>query len=124
MHKSVKRENINNVNVLAKICLYHTFQLCLSPPFVFTFSIGYPVVYLGFYATCYFTNIFKLRIQKAVQSENDFHMHLLQHSLPPGLQVYPKTGTDGSSSESSASSIYTHFLPGISCNLQDDSNLI
>ncbi|KAM7367768.1 hypothetical protein PAMP_014045 [Pampus punctatissimus] len=24
-------------------------------------------------------------------------MHLLQHSLPPGLQVYPKTGTDGSS---------------------------
>ncbi|TKS76219.1 Macoilin Transmembrane protein 57 [Collichthys lucidus] len=60
--------------------------------------IGYPVVYLGFYATCYFTNIFKLRIQKAVQSENDFHMHLLQHSLPPGMQVYPKTGTDGSSS--------------------------
>ncbi|XP_076611877.1 macoilin-1 [Chaetodon auriga] len=60
--------------------------------------IGYPVVYLGFYATCYFTNIFKLRIQKAVQSENDFHMHLLQHSLPPGLQVYSKTGTDGSSS--------------------------
>ncbi|XP_041662136.1 macoilin [Cheilinus undulatus] len=60
--------------------------------------IGYPVVYLGFYATCYFTNIFKLRIQKAVQSENDFHMHLLQHSLPPGLQVYPKNSTDGSSS--------------------------
>ncbi|KAM8831528.1 macoilin-1 isoform 2-T2 [Spinachia spinachia] len=59
--------------------------------------IGYPVVYLGFDATCYFTNIFKLRIQKAVQSENDFHMHLLQHSLPAGLQVYPKTGTDGSS---------------------------
>lgn len=59
--------------------------------------IGYPVVYLGFDATCYFTNIFKLRIQKAVQNENDFHMHLLQHSLPPGLQVYPKTGTDGSS---------------------------
>ncbi|KAG7222714.1 hypothetical protein INR49_026323 [Caranx melampygus] len=62
--------------------------------------IGYPVVYLGFDATCYFTNIFKLRIQKAVQSENDFHMHLLQHSLPPGLQVFPKTSTDGSSSNS------------------------
>ncbi|XP_026173870.1 macoilin [Mastacembelus armatus] len=59
--------------------------------------IGYPVVYLGFDATCYFTNIFKLRIQKAVQSENDFHMHLLQHSLPPVLQVYPKSGADGSS---------------------------
>ncbi|XP_068609557.1 macoilin-1 [Brachionichthys hirsutus] len=60
--------------------------------------IGYPVVYLGFYAACYFTNIFKLRIQKSVRSENDFHMHLLQHSLPPGLQVYPKTGADGSGS--------------------------
>ncbi|XP_078145946.1 macoilin [Centroberyx gerrardi] len=58
--------------------------------------IGYPIVYLGFDATCYFTNIFKLRTQKAVQSENNFHMHLLQHSLPPGLQLYPKTGTDGS----------------------------
>ncbi|XP_029903755.1 macoilin [Myripristis murdjan] len=58
--------------------------------------IGYPVVYLGFDATCYFTNIFKLRTQKAVQSENDFHMHLLQHSLPPGLQLYSKTATDGS----------------------------
>ncbi|XP_008395755.1 macoilin-1 isoform X1 [Poecilia reticulata] len=62
--------------------------------------IGYPVVYLGFDATCYFTNIFKLRIQKAVQSENDFHMHLLQHSLPPGLQVYSKTSTEGGSSTS------------------------
>ncbi|KAM4600514.1 macoilin-1 [Polymixia lowei] len=57
--------------------------------------IGYPVVYLGFDATCYFTNVFKLRTQKAVQSDNDFHMHLLQHSLPPGLQLYPKTVTDG-----------------------------
>lgn len=26
-------------------------------------------------------------------------MHLLQNSLPPGLQVYPKNGTDGSSCE-------------------------
>uniref|UniRef100_H3CEX8 Si:dkey-12h9.6 n=1 Tax=Tetraodon nigroviridis TaxID=99883 RepID=H3CEX8_TETNG len=56
--------------------------------------IGYPVVYLGFYATCYFTNLFKLRIQKAVQSDNDFHMHLLQRSLPSGLQVYSKPGSD------------------------------
>uniref|UniRef100_A0A667XPT5 Si:dkey-12h9.6 n=1 Tax=Myripristis murdjan TaxID=586833 RepID=A0A667XPT5_9TELE len=64
--------------------------------------IGYPVVYLGFDATCYFTNIFKLRTQKAVQSENDFHMHLLQHSLPPGLQLYSKTATDGSGSEYNA----------------------
>uniref|UniRef100_A0A667XEM7 Si:dkey-12h9.6 n=1 Tax=Myripristis murdjan TaxID=586833 RepID=A0A667XEM7_9TELE len=81
--------------------------------------IGYPVVYLGFDATCYFTNIFKLRTQKAVQSENDFHMHLLQHSLPPGLQLYSKTATDGSGSEYNAncppsthSHLYSsHYLP-------------
>lgn len=59
------------------------------------------MVYLGLYAACYFTNIFKLRIQKAVQSDNDFHVPLLQHSLPPGLQVYSKTGSDGCSGESS-----------------------
>uniref|UniRef100_A0A3Q3VX76 Uncharacterized protein n=1 Tax=Mola mola TaxID=94237 RepID=A0A3Q3VX76_MOLML len=46
---------------------------------------------------------------KSVQNENDFHMHLLQHSLPPGLQVYSKTGTDGSSSESSSPSISAVF---------------
>ncbi|XP_077442554.1 macoilin-1 isoform X1 [Stigmatopora argus] len=61
--------------------------------------IGYPVVYLGFDATCYFTNIFKLRIQKAVQSDNDFHMHLLQHSLPPGLSLYPKMAPDNGPSK-------------------------
>uniref|UniRef100_A0A8C4YVS6 Si:dkey-12h9.6 n=1 Tax=Gadus morhua TaxID=8049 RepID=A0A8C4YVS6_GADMO len=61
--------------------------------------IGYPVVYLGFDATCYFTNIFKLRTQKAVQSDNHFHMHLLQHSLPQGLQLYPKTAPDGAGGE-------------------------
>ncbi|KAJ3607167.1 hypothetical protein NHX12_026680 [Muraenolepis orangiensis] len=57
--------------------------------------IGYPVVYLGFDATCYFTNVFRLRAQKAVQGDTHFHMHLLQHTLPPGLQLYPKTAPDG-----------------------------
>ncbi|KAG5276845.1 hypothetical protein AALO_G00110450 [Alosa alosa] len=52
--------------------------------------IGYPVVYLGFDVTCYFSSIFKIRTQKTVQSNNDFHMHLLQQSLPPGLHLYPK----------------------------------
>jgi hypothetical protein len=59
-------------------------------------------VYLGFDATCYFTNIFKLRTQKAVQSDNHFHMHLLQHSLPQGLQLYPKTAPDGAGGEYNA----------------------
>lgn len=83
--------------------------LTVSFPIVSTCSIGYPVVYLGFYATCYFTNIFKLRVQKAVQNENDFNMHLLQRSLPPGLQVYPKTGTDGSSESLCRPFLHTHF---------------
>ncbi|XP_019909277.2 macoilin-1 isoform X2 [Esox lucius] len=60
--------------------------------------IGYPVVYLGFDATCYFTGIFKLRAQKNVQSENDFHTHLLQQSLPLGLQLYPWGFTEGGGS--------------------------
>ncbi|MGH0130374.1 UNVERIFIED_CONTAM: hypothetical protein FKN15_042475 [Acipenser sinensis] len=56
-------------------------------------SIGYPVVYLGFDATCYFTSIVKLRIQKAVQKENHFNTQLLQQALPPGLQLYPRYET-------------------------------
>ncbi|KAJ7988042.1 hypothetical protein DPEC_G00319540 [Dallia pectoralis] len=60
--------------------------------------IGYPVVYLGFDATCYFTGVFKLRAQKAVQSENDFHTHLLQQSLPLGLQLYPRGISEGGGS--------------------------
>ncbi|KAK6488559.1 macoilin-1-like [Huso huso] len=58
--------------------------------------IGYPVVYLGFDATCYFTSIVKLRIQKAVQKENNFNTQLLQQALPPGLQLYPRYEIDSS----------------------------
>ncbi|KAB5540084.1 hypothetical protein PHYPO_G00097290 [Pangasianodon hypophthalmus] len=58
--------------------------------------IGYPLVYMGFDATCYFSGILKLRTQKAVQSENDLHMHLLQHPLPPYTQIYPKLGVEES----------------------------
>lgn len=73
-------------------------------------SIGYPVVYLGFDATCYFTSIFKMRTQKAVQSENDFHMHLLQQSLPPGLHIYPKSLTDGDGGERTHVHFHTVFF--------------
>ncbi|KAL7888428.1 hypothetical protein AOLI_G00034020 [Acnodon oligacanthus] len=58
--------------------------------------IGYPLVYMGFDATCYFSSIFKLRTQKAVQSDSDLHMHLLQQSLPPYTQLYPKLGVEDS----------------------------
>ena len=76
---------VSTCNCLLAVCL--------------TLSIGYPVVYLGFDATCYFSSIFKMRTQKAVQNENDFHVHLLQQSLPPGLQFYPKSVTDSNGSK-------------------------
>uniref|UniRef100_A0A3B3QCA4 Si:dkey-12h9.6 n=2 Tax=Paramormyrops kingsleyae TaxID=1676925 RepID=A0A3B3QCA4_9TELE len=74
--KDVKNSHVNLSHLFAAHC------------------IGYPVVYLGFDATCYFTSVFKLRSRKAVQSENDFHMQLLFQSLPPGLQLYPKCLAD------------------------------
>ncbi|XP_028858182.1 macoilin-1 isoform X2 [Denticeps clupeoides] len=58
--------------------------------------IGYPVVYLGFDVTCYFTGICKLRSQKAVRSQNSFHMHLLQQSLPPGVHMSTPDGNEDS----------------------------
>lgn len=58
-------------------------------------SIGYPLVYMGFDATCYFSSMFKLRAQKSVQSENDLHMDLLQQSLPPYMHLYPKLWMEG-----------------------------
>ncbi|KAJ8355606.1 hypothetical protein SKAU_G00184000 [Synaphobranchus kaupii] len=57
--------------------------------------IGYPVVYLGFDATCYLSSVVKLRTQRAVRTENDFHMRLLEQSLPAAVQFYPKCVTDG-----------------------------
>nr|XP_057913676.1 macoilin-1 isoform X2 [Doryrhamphus excisus] len=87
--------------------------------------IGYPVVYMGFDATCYFTNIFKLRIQKAVQTDNDFHMQLLQHSLPPGLPLYPKMAADNGHSKwksKAESSQYQCHNGTVLAN--DDSNTV
>ncbi|XP_076873859.1 macoilin [Brachyhypopomus gauderio] len=58
--------------------------------------IGYPLVYMGFDATCYFSSVFKLRTQKAVQSENDLHLHLIPQPLPPYMQLYSKLGVEES----------------------------
>uniref|UniRef100_A0A672RS52 Macoilin-like n=1 Tax=Sinocyclocheilus grahami TaxID=75366 RepID=A0A672RS52_SINGR len=57
--------------------------------------IGYPLVYMGFDVTCYFSSVFKLRTQKSVQSENDLHMDVLQQSLPPYMHLYPKLWMEG-----------------------------
>ncbi|TRY57056.1 hypothetical protein DNTS_023959 [Danionella cerebrum] len=51
--------------------------------------IGYPLVYMGFDVTCYFSSMIKPRFQKFIQSENDMHMDLLQQSLPPYMHLYP-----------------------------------
>lgn len=56
--------------------------------------IGYPVVYLGLDATCYFSSVFKLRVQKAVQSHSELHLHVLQQTLPSGLEVCPRSLSD------------------------------
>ncbi|XP_072311328.1 macoilin-1 isoform X2 [Eucyclogobius newberryi] len=55
--------------------------------------IGYPVVYLGFDATCYFSSAFKLRVQRAVQSDPDLHV-----TLPSSLQLCTKSAPDTSNS--------------------------
>lgn len=64
-------------------------KLIISP------SIGYPLVYMGFDATCYFTSMFKLRTQKSIPSESDLHVDLLQQSLPPYMHLYPKLWMEG-----------------------------
>uniref|UniRef100_A0A3B4AIB3 Uncharacterized protein n=1 Tax=Periophthalmus magnuspinnatus TaxID=409849 RepID=A0A3B4AIB3_9GOBI len=49
---------------------------------LFAAHIGYPVVYLGFDATCYFSSAFKMRVQRAVQNNPDLHV-----TLTSGLQL-------------------------------------
>ncbi|XP_055088070.1 macoilin-1 [Periophthalmus magnuspinnatus] len=57
--------------------------------------IGYPVVYLGFDATCYFSSAFKMRVQRAVQNNPDLHV-----TLTSGLQLCSKGPPDTSNSRS------------------------
>lgn len=73
-------------------------------------SIGYPLVYMGFDATCYFSGILRLRTQKAAESESDLHLHLLQHPLPPYAQLYAKPGTEGKQSIRFIHVFITHLL--------------
>jgi len=51
------------------------------------FSIGYPVVTLGFGFKSYVSYKMRLRKQKEVQKENEFYMQLLQQALPPEQQM-------------------------------------
>ncbi|XP_043918602.1 macoilin-like [Protopterus annectens] len=56
--------------------------------FLSAHCIGFPVVYFGFDATCYITSIVKLKIQKEVQTENDFYVQLLQQALPTDQHIF------------------------------------
>jgi len=72
------------------------FTSCVSfCTIIISSSIGYPLVYMGFDATCYFSSMFKLRTQKSVQSDSVLHMDLLQQSLPPYMHLYPKLVLEG-----------------------------
>lgn len=54
---------------------------------VHLYSIGYPVVTLGFGFKSYVSYKMRLRKQKEVQKENEFYMQLLQQALPPEQQM-------------------------------------
>ena len=50
------------------------------------FSIGYPVVTLGFGFKSYVGFRMRLRRQKEVEKENDYYYEFLREALPPGVR--------------------------------------
>ena len=56
------------------------YSYFLSPDF----SIGYPVVTLGFGFKSYVGYRMRMRRQKEVQRENDYYYDFLRMALPPG----------------------------------------
>ena len=54
--------------------------------FFFHFSIGYPVVTLGFGFKSYVGFRMRLRRQKEVEKENDYYYEFLREALPPGVR--------------------------------------
>ncbi|RXN24280.1 macoilin-like protein [Labeo rohita] len=85
--------------------------------------IGYPLVYMGFDATCYFSSMFKLRTQKSVQSENDLHMDLLQQSLPPYMHLYPKLWMEDPKYKVAKSRPMQYQCPSDSITSEDKQNM-
>ena len=53
----------------------------------FRFSIGYPVISLGFSFKSYVGHRFRLRRQKLVARQNDTMVQLLQEALPPDMAL-------------------------------------
>ncbi|XP_021329040.1 macoilin isoform X2 [Danio rerio] len=85
--------------------------------------IGYPLVYMGFDATCYFSSMFKLRTQKSAHSENDLHMDLLQQSLPPYMHLYPKLWMEDSKYKMSKSRPTQYQCPPDTTTSEDKHNM-
>ncbi|KTG32444.1 hypothetical protein cypCar_00024506 [Cyprinus carpio] len=86
-------------------------------------SIGYPLVYMGFDATCYFSSMFKLRPPKSAQSENDLHMDLLQQSLPPSMHLYPKLWVEDPKYKVAKSRPMQYQCPSNSITTEDKQNM-
>uniref|UniRef100_A0A8C1EH36 Si:dkey-12h9.6 n=1 Tax=Cyprinus carpio carpio TaxID=630221 RepID=A0A8C1EH36_CYPCA len=85
--------------------------------------IGYPLVYMGFDATCYFSSMFKLRPPKSAQSENDLHMDLLQQSLPPSMHLYPKLWVEDPKYKVAKSRPMQYQCPSNSITTEDKQNM-
>ena len=60
--------------------------MLLFPLSEFVFSVGYPVVTLGFGFKSYISYKLRIRKQHEVQKENDFYFQLLRQALPADRQ--------------------------------------
>ncbi|XP_056620212.1 macoilin isoform X2 [Triplophysa dalaica] len=85
--------------------------------------IGYPLVYMGFDATCYFTSMFKLRTQKSIPSESDLHVELLQQSLPPYMHLYPKLWMEDPKFKVTKSRPMQYQCPNDDITLEEKQNM-
>lgn len=68
--------------------MFHLHLLCVAKHFNFTFSysIGYPVVTLGFGFKSYVGYRMRQRRQREVQKENEYYYQFLKEALPPGVR--------------------------------------
>ena len=73
--------------VLLDSSLYYSFKMSSSLLYIcFRYSIGYPVVTLGFGFKSYVGFRMRLRRQKEVQKENEYYYEFLREALPPGVK--------------------------------------
>lgn len=79
------------------------------------YSIGYPVVTLGFGFKSYVSYKMRLRKQKEVQKENEFYMQLLQQALPPEQQLIQRQEREAEEGKDFALCLLTAIIPPTIC---------